>query len=269
MWRIRKNNLIINEKDKLFVHRVHLERLLHAKTHIKNKGPEIPYFMKNNLSKKELLRVKERKRCYENALIFSRLLEINNSISPYSKTIRPIYCPSFDKKKYDFNKTEKRRNLYKQNSFIFSRLIHEKSYYPTSRLLNTNNFEIYLKDIIKRQRSDNPNINFATFKQFKKNIKKSYKLKKSYSAEMLEPACLNSKRVMNETDIFSRNFNNLNYGQISNFENKPCKCINEYKSKRNNNNAESSTLVTTRRGKNTSLNRCQSAFIRSQSNIYN
>ena len=185
MWRIRKNNLIINDKDKLFVHRVHLERLLHAKTHIKNKGPEIPYFMKNNLSKKELLRVKERKRCYENALIFSRLLEINNSISPYSKTIRPIYCPCFDKKKYDFNKTEKRKNLYKQNSLIFTRLIHEKSYYPTNRFLNTNNFEIYLKDIIKRQRSDNPNINFATFKQFNKNIKKSYKLKKSYSAEML------------------------------------------------------------------------------------
>lgn len=266
MWRIRKNNLIINDKDKLFVHRVHLERLLHAKTHIKNKGPEIPYFMKNNLSKKELMRVNERKRCYENALIFSRLLEINNSISPYSKTIRPIYCPCFDKKKYDFNKTEKRKNLYKQNSFIFTRLIHEKSYYPTNRLLNTNNFEIYLKDIIKRQRSDNPNINFATFKQFKKNIKKSYKLKKSYSAEMLEPACLNSKRGMNETDIFSRNIN-LNYGQTSNLEDKPCKCINEYKSKRNN-IGESSTLVTTRRRKN-SFNRCQSAFIRSQNNFYN
>lgn len=266
MWRIRKNNLIINDKDKLFVHRVHLERLLHAKTHIKNKGPEIPYFMKNNLSKKELMRVNERKRCYENALIFSRLLEINNSISPYSKTIRPLYCPCFDKKKYDFNKTEKRKNLYKQNSFIFTRLIHEKSYYPTNRFLNTNNFEIYLKDIIKRQRSDNPNINFATFKQFKKNIKKSYKLKKSYSAEMLEPACLNSKRGMNETDIFSRNIN-LNYGQTSNLEDKPCKCINEYKSKRNN-IGESSTLVTTRRRKN-SFNRCQSAFIRSQNNFYN
>ena len=266
MWRIRKNNLIINDKDKLFVHRVHLERLLHAKTHIKNKGPEIPYFMKNNLSKKELMRVNERKRCYENALIFSRLLEINNSISPYSKTIRPIYCPCFDKKKYDFNKTEKKKNLYKQNSFIFTRLIHEKSYYPTNRFLNTNNFEIYLKDIIKRQRSDNPNINFATFKQFKKNIKKSYKLKKSYSAEMLEPACLNSKRGMNETDIFSRN-NNLNYGQTSNLEDKPCKCINEYKSKRNN-IGESSTLVTTR-GRKNSFNRCQSAFIRSQNNFYN
>ena len=41
---------LINDKDKLFVHRVHLERLLNAKTHIQNKGPETPYFMKNKLS---------------------------------------------------------------------------------------------------------------------------------------------------------------------------------------------------------------------------
>ena len=267
MWRIRKNNLIINDKDKLFVHRVHLERLLHAKTHIKNKGPEIPYFMKNNLSKKELLRVQERKRCYENALIFSRLLEINNSISPYSKTYRPIYCASFDKKKYNFNETEKRRFIYKQNSFLFSRLVHEKSFYPTSSLLNANNFEIYLKDIIKRQRNDNPNINFATFTQFKNNIKRSYKLKKSYSTGMLEPECLNSKKAINESDIISRNNDNLYYRHTSNLEDKCCKCINEYKSKKNNMNGASSTMFSTQRKKNT-LNRCQSAFLRRKNNNF-
>ena len=263
MWRIRKNNLIINDKDKLFVHRVHLERLLHAKTHIKNKGPEIPYFLKNNLSKKELIRVNERKRCYENALIFSRLLEINNSISPYSQTHRPIYCPSFDKKKYDFYKTEQRKVLHRQNSCIFSRLIHEKSYYPTTSLLNYNNYLIYLKDIIKRQRTDNPNINFATFSQFKKNIKRSYKLKKSNSSELLRQACLNSKRKVNETDTFSRNNNNMNYGYTSNLNDKTYKVINEYKSKMNNMIATSSTMITTKRGKNT-LSRCQSAFLRRQ-----
>ena len=268
MWRIRKNNLLINDKDKLFVHRVHLERLLHAKTHIKNKGPEIPYFMKNNLSKKELIRVNERKRCYENALIFSRLLEINNSISPYSKTYRPLYCPSFDKKKYDFDKSEKRRNLYKQNSFIYSRLIHEKSYYPTNRLLNTNNFEIYLRDIIKRQRSDNPNINFVTFSQFKKNIKKSYKLKKSHSAECFDPTCLTKKKPLYETGNFSRNNNNLNYGPTSNSNSNTQKVINEYKSKRSNMAWTSSTMLTSKRGKST-LSRCQSALLRKESNFNN
>ena len=107
MWRFRKNNLLVNEKDKLFVHKVHLERLLHAKTHIENKGPEIPYFMKNKLSKKEIMRVKEKKRCYENGIIFSRLLEINNALSPYSKSNKPAYCPAFDKKKHNFDKKEK------------------------------------------------------------------------------------------------------------------------------------------------------------------
>lgn len=268
MWRIRKNNLIINDKDKLYVHRVHLERLLHSKTHIKNKGPEMPYFMKNNLSKKELIRVKERKRCYENALIFSRLLEINRSISPYSKTYRPVYCPSFDRKKYDFDKTERRRDLHKENTNLFSRLIHERSFYPTSRLLKENDYEIYLKEIIKRQRNDNPNINFATFSQFKKNIRRSYKLKKSNSAEMLEPAFIISKRGINETDTFSRNNNNLNYGCTSNLNNKNHKIINEYKYKRNNMMGTTTTMISTRRGKGT-LSRCQSAFLRGQNNNFN
>ena len=49
MWRFRKNNLLVNEKDKLFVHKVHLERLLHAKTHIQNKGPKMPFFLKNKI----------------------------------------------------------------------------------------------------------------------------------------------------------------------------------------------------------------------------
>ena len=173
MWRMRKNNLLINDKDKLFVHRVHLERLLHAKPHVKNKGPETPYFMKNQLSKKELLRSKERKRCYENALIFSRLLEINRSISPYSKTFRPLYCASFDRKKYNFNKTEKIKEISKENSFLFHKLINEKPHYKTKNILKSNDYETYLKEIIiKRHRNDNPNIKFATFSQFKKNIEK-------------------------------------------------------------------------------------------------
>ena len=261
MWRIRKNNLIINDKDKLFVHRVHLERLLHAKTHIKNKGPETPYFMKNYLSKKELLRAKERKRCYENALIFSRLIEINNSISPYSKTHRPAYCASFDRKKYNFNKTEKRNDLFKSNLFLFSRLIEEKPHYLTKNLLKENNYEIYLKDIIKRQRTDNPNIKFATFSQFKRNLEKNYKLKKSHSTSSLEPACLNYKFKDYISDTISRNNNNLNYGLTSSSNSKNCKIINEYKFKRNSKFGTLSTMMTTKKDKH-NLSRCQSAFLK-------
>ena len=260
MWRIRKNNLLINNKDKLFVHRVHLERLLNAKTHIQNKGPETPYFMKNHLSNKELNRQKETKRFHENALMFTRLMEINNSISEYSKTYKPIYCASFDRKKYAFDKKEKKRKIDKENTFLFYRLLREKPFYSTNRILNVNNFEVYLKDIIKRQRTDNPNIFFVTFNKFKNNVRKIYKLRKNYSSEMLEPACLSTKNALNQTDFLSRNYNS-NYGHYWGFEDKKCQCINEYKSKKIIRNPYGNTFCSTKKGKNT-LNRCQSAFIR-------
>jgi len=118
-----------------------LERLLYAKPHIQNKGPEIPYFMKYKLSQKELLKVKERKRCYENGIIFSRLLEIDKSASPYSIKNQPAYCPAFDKKKHYFDKLEKLRDLTKENQFLFSRLVSERSYYPSKLHFNINDLE--------------------------------------------------------------------------------------------------------------------------------
>ena len=39
-----------------------LERLLHAKTHIQNKGPEIPYFMKNKIIKKRNIKSRRKKK---------------------------------------------------------------------------------------------------------------------------------------------------------------------------------------------------------------
>ena len=55
----------------------------------------------------------------------------------------------------------------------------EKENNSTNRILNVNNFEVYLKDIIKRQRTDNPNIFFVTFNKFKNNVRKIYKLRKN------------------------------------------------------------------------------------------
>ena len=179
MWRLRKNNLVINEKDKLFVHKVHLERLLHAKTHIQNKGPDIPYFMKNKLSKKETMRVKERKRCYEN----------------------------------------------------------------------------YLRGNIKRQHIANPNIRFATFSQFKKNISRNYILRRSNSAKTFrnnyEPKTDPLKMEKNDKNNYS-NFSNIVPNKNYNNRLK--------KNKRNNNNISSnSTATASKMGR--SLSRCQSAFI--------
>lgn len=269
MWRIMKNNLVINDKDKLFVHRVHLENLLHAKSYINNKGKETPYFIKYKLSRRKFLRDQESKINYENSIIFSRLVEISKSISPYSSTYRPMYCASFDRKKYTFNKSEKEREISKDNLNLFKRLIQEKSFYTTKNILKSNDFELYLKEIIKRQRTDNPNIKFATFYQFKKNLAKNYKLKKSYSTGMLIPACFNKNNKNHNTETIpvpnSRNLNiKRNYSSTSNFNDNNVRCINEYKFKGKNSKNTMSTMNSSKKGKN--LSRCQSAFLKKNIN---
>ena len=107
MWRIRKNNLLINEREKLELHKTQLERLLQVKTHINNNGPHLPFFLRNKLSKKEALKEKEQQRIYENSILYSRLLAIHHSPSPYSMCNAPIYCPAFDKKRFHYDKKEK------------------------------------------------------------------------------------------------------------------------------------------------------------------
>lgn len=261
MWNFRKNNLLVNDKDKLFIHKVHLENLLHAKSYINNKGRETPYFIKFKLSKRKSIRDQERKINYENSILFSRLVEINKSISPYSSTYRPDYCASFDRKKYTFIASEKKREISRQNLSIFRRLIQEKSFYTTKNILKANETEMNLKKIIKRQRTDNPNINFATFYQFKKNLTKQYNLKKSYSSGMLVP---NKNNICGIIPIqISRNaVNNKNHYQTSNHNenNNNFKCINEYKLKAKPMNKTLSTMNTTKKGKN--LSRCQSAYLK-------
>ena len=248
-----KNNLVINDKDELYVHRVHLEKLLNAKSFIQNKGPDIPYFLKYNISKNGTRRFKARKTCYENAMIFSRLLDINNSISEYSKIYRPLYCAAFDKQRHNFDKIERFRNISKENMSLYSRLIREKPHYPTKNFLNLNNYVIHLKEIIKRQREDNPNINFATFHQFKKNILKDKKMKRSTSARMLRSAILNQNqnKYSNSSNLF--------------FKYDKYKIINE---KKNNLNRTSNSLISSNLPKK-NLNRCQSAFFGRENFYFN
>ena len=107
MWRFRNNNRLINEKEKLELHKMQLERLLQVRSNISNLGPPLPFFLKNKLSKKEALKEKEQKRVYENSIIYSRLLSINNKPSPYSKINAPIYCPAFDKKRFHYQNYKK------------------------------------------------------------------------------------------------------------------------------------------------------------------
>ena len=259
MWRFRKNNLIIRDSDNFFAHKAHLEKLLHAKPVIQNDSPKIPSFFKKKISTKQSLISRRRKLCLENAQIFNRLLEINNSISNYSYKYKPSYCAAFDKKKFIFNKIKKFKNRLQENSNLFSRLVKQKSHYPTQLFLNINDYENYIRRNIRRQRGDNPNIKYATFKQFKINIIKRYGLSNCHSSENIKSSNIHKRRLNCDTDIMSRN-KNYDCG-IS-----PMK---SYKDINTNNNytGSLSTMITIKPSKN--ISRAQSAFMRGRRKKFN
>ena len=159
--------------------------------------------------------MKEKKRCYENSIIFSRLLEINNALSPYSQSNKPLYCPAFDKKKHNYNKFEKIKAIQKHNQFLFNRLISEKPFYPTQRLFDINDFEMYLRGNIRRQHIPNPNLRFVTFKQFKQNIIKNYKLRRCNSAKNFSPTYI-SRNDGYENEKNNDNYSNYTMGMAHN-----------------------------------------------------
>lgn len=170
MWRFRANNPICEEKERLHVHKVHLERLLESRPHVQMNGPDLPYFLKNKLSLKEILRCRAKKINYENFIIFSRLQSVSQKPSPYSRIYTPAYCPAYDKKKHNFDKKERAKEIYNQNNYYYTRFAKEKPHYSTKALLDLNDYENYLRGNIKRQHLANPNLEFCTYNAFKQNV---------------------------------------------------------------------------------------------------
>lgn len=198
MWRFRNNNRLINEKEKLELHKMQLERLLQVRSNISNLGPPLPFFLKNKLSKKEALKEKEQKRVYENSIIYSRLLSINNKPSPYSKFNAPIYCPAFDKKRFHYDKKQKAEELSKRNTYYYKRFTKEKPHYSAKNQLEVNIYENYLKNNILKQHIDNPNIFFCTYEDFKENLKKQGLRR-----------CKSARKIKKNNDV--KNYSNCSY----------------------------------------------------------
>ena len=156
-------------------------------------------------------------------------------------------------------KSKKKREIQKYNQFLFKRLINEKSFYPVKRLLNMNDYEIYLKSIIRRQRNANPNINFVTFNQFKKNIYRNYKLQRSNSAKAFQSRPIDYI----SGDLYEKSNNNIN-DDNNNYTMNPISYNKYYKNiknknQRNYNNISSSSTMPASKMRIT-LSRCQSAF---------
>ena len=187
MWNFQINNSQIDSKIRFRIHQHHLERLIQTKSKIDDKGMDIPNFLYYNLSKNKVKKDNITKINYENTIIYNRMLSIAEKNSPYSLIeTHPIYCPAFDKKRFNFDKKVKKIQIEKLNKYYYSRFISVKPYYSTKKLLKQNDFYRYLEKGMKRVDLFNPNLSFVSFNQFKNNIYKEIKImnmKKSHSSK--------------------------------------------------------------------------------------
>lgn len=156
------------------------------------------------------------------------------------------------------------RDTQRENQKIFVRLIKQKSHYPTKKFLNVNYIKNYYKSIARRQRFDNPNINYATFNEFKDNILQSYNLRKVHSVRNF--GTLSKRRKKNDynfsdTNVVGRNYNDLNY--VSNTRSP----VSSYRNFINNKNRFNSTGIFNNMENNKNkigkkITRSQSAYFR-------
>ena len=122
MWNMINNNFICGEKDLFRSYKVHLENLLHKKSDLDNKGPEIPFFLKNQLSKKGLIIIKESKINNDNYIINKKLKFMSNSPSPYSKYYNmPKYSQALAKQRFNSKLKERNISIHNENISFYKR----------------------------------------------------------------------------------------------------------------------------------------------------
>ena len=228
MWNLLNNNYICNEKDILRAHKIHLQNLLNKKSYLNNKGPEIPYFLKNKLSLKELIRSNQSRIDNDNHIMYKKLMYMANNHSPYSKyTNMPKYCPALDKLRFNYSKIERDNNIYNENESFFKRFSSKKSIYSTKQLLKKSEYENYLKNNISNSRflPDIP-LRLVTFRQFKSNLlKQTKKIRNNVKKAAMTIGGLTKKNKLNKSisakDIiyFNRNNINENYRYNNNYIN--------------------------------------------------
>ena len=175
MWNYINNNFICGEKELFRVNKIHLEKLINMKSHLNNKTPKTPNFLRTKIYLKALLKSNEIKRNYDNNIIYKKLRYMANSPSPYSKYNTPKYCPAFDKQRFNFDKIEKEINIFNDNISFYKRFSAKKSIYSTYSM---NDFKKY--DISKSKFLPQVALKMCTYRQFKSNLlKESNKMKET------------------------------------------------------------------------------------------
>ena len=191
--------------------------MLNKKSYLNNKGPEIPYFLKNKLSLKELIRSNQSRINNDNHVMYKKLMYMANNPSPYSKyTNIPKYCPALDKLRFNYSKIERDNNIYNENESFFKRFSSKKSIYSTKKFLKQSEYENYLKNNISNSRflPDIP-LRLVTFRQFKSNLlKQTKKIREDMKKAVMTRSGFSKKNKI----IKSNSAKDINYFNRSNID---------------------------------------------------
>jgi hypothetical protein len=171
MWNLVSGNTNMNKFERFMNHKGHLERLAQSKKTINTKKPKTPsFFAKKKINPGYRLE-RAMKILYENKVLFGKMYNIHNKMSPYSAKMNlPSKCPAFVSLPYQKNR-EKVVISY-ENKKLFKRLAYVKSSYNILSLANDYKYNQYLENnISKNNNRTNPNLNYVTYENFNRRIR--------------------------------------------------------------------------------------------------
>ena len=171
MWNLISGNTNMNKFERLMNHKGHLERLAQSKKTINTKKPKTPSFFAKKKINAGLRLERALKILYENKVLFGKMYDIHNKMSPYSAKINlPSKCPAFVS--LPNQKYREKVAISNENKKLFNRLAYAKSSYNILRLANDYKYNQYLENnISKNNNRTNPNLNYITYENFNKRIR--------------------------------------------------------------------------------------------------
>ena len=96
--------------------------------------------------------------------------ELSTKPSPYSPCMNiPSRCPAFDRNAIEFKKRKNQSDITNSNKKLRKRFQSAKPTYNTKQMMKESSYNDYLKHNISNF-TINPNIKYATYNQFKKNL---------------------------------------------------------------------------------------------------
>ena len=224
MWNLISGNANMNKFERLMNHKGHLERLAQSKKTINTKKPKTPsFFAKKKINTGYRLE-RAMKILYENKVLYGRMYNIHNKMSPYSAKMNiPSKCPAFVSLPYQ--KHREKVVICDDNKKLFKRLAYAKSSYNILSLANDYKYNQYLENnISKNNNRTNPNLNYITYEGFNKRIRSKSFLnnakKKWHSFKNLKNGYTgqNSQKVVfyNYYDDWAKTCENNNNNDINN-----------------------------------------------------